>query len=175
MARGAQSGGSRSPVRIAMGVVSAVVIVALAVYLVRTWMGSSGKDDYNLAYYVCDGCGEHFAAARGLPPVECPKCKKKTGVLLSWKKCGQCGHVYEGERYSSVPGREKEFYPERPGELPVQQMKYKDGEWMAPGSEEGVQIIRELYKCPKCGSKKIGLCPPPSRLDTARPDQTATP
>ena len=175
MARHAQSGGSNATIRIIVGVVSAVLIVALAIYLVRSWMGSGGKDDYNIAYYVCDECGEFFAAKRGVPPVECPKCKKTAGVLVSWMKCGKCGHVYEGRRYSVVPGREKEFYPEHPGDLAVQQMKYKDSEWLNPGSEEGVDIIRQLYTCPKCGAKKVGLCPPPTSVDQARPDTASTP
>jgi len=164
--------GTASPVRRVVGVVAAIVIVALLAHMVYGFFGPR-EDPYELAYYACESCGEHFAGRRGVPPVECPKCGQRAGVLVGWLRCRDCGHVYEGLRLRPVPGREAEFYPKRPGELPVQQVKWADGQWLAPGSEQGLRLVRSLYACPKCKSTKVGVCDPPTSPSQATPSQQA--
>ena len=66
-----------------IGVVAAVVTVVLAVRLVYGFLGPK-PDPYELAWYVCEADGTCFAAPREVPPVACPTCKAKTGVLVSW-------------------------------------------------------------------------------------------
>jgi len=164
---GKQAAASTWPGRI-VGIVAAVVIVALAVRLVYGFLGPK-PDPYKLAWYVCDEKGTYFAARRAVPPVECPACKARTGVPVSWLTCRSCSHVYEGLRCRPVPGREDEFYPRRPGELPVQQIKYGGGEWLEPGSSSGIRLVRRLHQCPKCGSTQIGAVDPATSAEESVP------
>ena len=154
-----------------VGVVAAVVIVVLAVRLVYGFLGPK-PDPYELAWYVCEADGTCFAAPRGVPPVACPTCKAKAGVLVSWLRCRGCGRVYEGLRYRPVPGREDAFYPQRPGELPVQQIQYRDGGWLEPGSPRGVGLVRRLHQCPKCGGTQVGAVDPPTSRDQHKPPES---
>ena len=117
-----------------------------------------------MAHYVCDECGEAFAEKRDRPPIECPKCHKKAGVILVWHECGQCKKRYQGLRYRPVPGREAEYSPKRPTELPVRQAKLRDSAWVMPDSAKGMALMKRSYLCPSCNTANPKpVDPPPPR------------
>ena len=94
---------------------------------------------------------------------------------MIWLTCNQCGHCYAGLRYRAVPGREDEFYPRPPSDLPVQQIKWDGDEWLNPGSEDGIELLHRIHVCPKCGSSKVGALGPPKDAKLGRPSAAAAP
>ena len=112
--------------------------------------------------HVCDACGETFEGARQLPPIECPKCHEKAGVYLRWMECRKCGKRFEGLRHRPVPGREDEFLPKDLTDMPQLQVKLRDSEWVGPGSEEGIAIMRASFVCPFCKTRDARVVGPPA-------------
>ena len=143
--------------------VAAVVLSVVAVFLLyRAFCGGAGADPFKTAYYACDACGETFEEDRQLPPIECPKCHKKAGVYLRWMECRKCGKRFEGLRHRPVPGREDEFLPKDLMDMPQLQVKLRDGEWVGPGSEEGLAVVRASFVCPFCNTRDARVVGPPA-------------
>lgn len=151
-----------------------LIIVVLGVRFLGICSGSRADDEYRLAHYVCDACGEHFAARRRVPPVACPQCGKRQGVLLSWMACRDCGHRYEGLRYRPVPGREDEFAPKRAADVGVVQIKWRDGAWLVPNNEESLAMVRKAYACPQCQSTNVSPLAPPAQAERGVPREVGS-